>query len=372
MKVLFWSETFWPRVGGVERLAAALLPALRGLGHEFAIVTWVDDTVTELRFEDMTVHRYAFFAGAAHVGIGKLWAQVEAIRRLKRSFAPDLVHVNSCGRSAWYHLATGAEATPTLVTLHQPLAGAPAMRESVAGRLLASASRVICCSRAVADTVHDALPAARTRVGVIANALPAPPSPPAVLLFDPPQIVYVGRLVPEKGLDAVLDALAPLFALFPGASLTVAGEGPLRAPLEARVATLGLSRQVRFLGAVPPHGASELLRNASIVIVPSRIEGFGLVALEAAQLGRPVVATRVGGLPEVVRHESTGLLVAAGDSAGFAHAVARLLCNPAEARRMGARAQVHAASTFSWRTHVQAYDALYRDLFTTVLPRCVA
>ena len=362
MRVLFWSETFWPRVGGVERLAAGLVPALRDRGHELSVVTWVDDGETaEGCFQGIPVHRVPFFAGAGREGAARTMEQLDEVRRLKRRFAPDLVHVNSCGRSAWFHLATQAAAAPTLVTVHQPLAAGLDARDTVTGRLLATASWITCCSEAVLATVRRHVPSMAARASVIENALPevcAAPPPPLV----PPRLLFVGRLVPEKGLDAVLGALAPLFRRVPRPRLVVAGDGPLRPQLEAQVAERGLGAHVRFLGAVPPEAVRELMAEASVVVVPSRIEGFGLVALEAALMGRPVVATRAGGLELVVEHGRTGLLVEVDDGAGFVRAIETLIDEPAAARRLGEAARRRARERFDWERHVRAYDDLYRRL----------
>ena len=362
MRVLFWSETFWPRIGGVERLASGLLPALRDRGHEFAVVTWVDDgAAPEGCFEGIRIHRFPFFSRSPREDAASTLEQVNEVRRLKRSFVPDLVHVNSCGRSAWFHLVTNAAAAPTLVTVHEPLAAevAPA---SVAGRLLATASWIACCSNAVRETVCRASPLLGARASVIDNALPSVCAAPPPLSLQPPRLLFVGRLVSEKGLDALMGALPPLFTRVPDARLVIAGDGALRPHLEARAAELALAPYVTFVGAVSPETVRPMMAAASIVIVPSRVEGFGLVALEAAMMGRPVVATRVGGLPHVVQHGVTGLLVDADDPRGFVRAVEMLIEDPDTARRLGATARQEALRRFDWQEHVLAYDQLYRRL----------
>ena len=96
--------------------------------------------------------------------------------------------------------------------------------------------------------------------------------------------------------------------------------------------------------------------------MPSRQDSFPLVALEAAAMARPVIASRVGGFPEIVIEGQTGLLIDAGDIEGFAQAAARLLSRPALATRMGRAARRRVQTLFSWRGHVAAYDALYRSL----------
>lgn len=363
MRVLFWSETFWPRVGGVERLAAALVPALVARGHEMAVVTWVDPCEPDPGdLAGIPVHRFAFFAGSQRAGVERVMRDVATIRRLKRAFDPDVVHVNSLGRSAWFHLATADPGAPTLVTLHQPLDGRAPAPDSVAGRLLARADAVACCSHAVLQSLRDGVPALRERAAVIGNALPDPPreAPPPAL--GPPTLLFAGRLVPEKGIDAIVPELPALFARHPAARLVVAGDGPLAPRLRRAVAARGLAARVAFLGEVPPTEVQARMIDASIVLVPSRVEGFGLVALEAAVAGRPVIATRVGGLPEVVGDGETGVLVAPDDPRGFVRAVADLLDDPLRLRRLGAAARERAMRCFDWQRHVDAYDELYRRM----------
>src|SRR5207244_8567887 len=111
---------------------------------------------------------------------------------------------------------------------------------------------------------------------------------------------------------------------------------------------LGLLNCIEFLGSVPPEKVAHLIDEATLVVMPSRLEGFGLVALEAALMARPVVAARVGGLPEVVLHEQTGLLVAANDSQALAQAIVRLLEYPNIARQMGRAARDWARQKFNW------------------------
>jgi glycosyltransferase involved in cell wall biosynthesis len=105
-----------------------------------------------------------------------------------------------------------------------------------------------------------------------------------------------------------------------------------------------------------------LIREATLVLVPSRLEGFGLVALEAGSMARPVVATYVGGLPEVIVDQETGLLTECENSRGLAEAIELLLNQPEKARVMGRVARKRARKEFDWERHVNAYDSLYRKL----------
>ena len=126
---------------------------------------------------------------------------------------------------------------------------------------------------------------------------------------------------------------------------------------------MGIDAHVDFVGWVDPAKIPELINAATVVVVPSRWEeAFGLVALEAAQMARPVVGTRVGGLPEVVRDGETGLVVPKEDPVALADAMIRLLADPRRATAMGQNARRRALEHFGWEHFLDAYDALYRRL----------
>lgn len=144
----------------------------------------------------------------------------------------------------------------------------------------------------------------------LADGLTVPPGPPPA---DGP-VVAVGRLVPEKGFDVLVRAVA-----MAGVPLSIVGEGTQRAPLAALAAEVGAD--VTFVGPVPPDELDAEYARARVVAVPSRREGFGLVAAEALACGRAVVASRVGGLPQIVDDGVTGALVPADDPGRLAEAL---------------------------------------------------
>jgi glycosyltransferase involved in cell wall biosynthesis len=182
------------------------------------------------------------------------------------------------------------------------------------------------------------------------DAGPQPPPPPAE-----PRLVAVGRLVPIKGWDVLFDAFARARADVPELTLELAGAGPLEAELRA-AAPEGVS----LLGRVAPVGP--LYERSAIVVVPSRGEGFGMVALEAAERGRAAIVSDVGGLPEIVADGETGLVVPAEDAGALAAAIVRLARDPDEVSRLGAAARRRAVSQFSAESAADGVDALYRTL----------
>jgi glycogen synthase len=367
MRILFWSETFWPRIGGVENLAARLLPALQSRGHEFAVITWdnVEDA-DQILYQEIPVYRFPFFSGRHRDSLGSMIENRREIALLKQQFAPDLVHINSYGRSVLFHLNTiSAHPASVLVTLHQALPDEPVANDSLLGHVLRTADWVTTCSSAVLTHARRLMPEVIPCSSVILNGLEPPPFDPPPIPFDLPRILCLGRLVPEKGFDLALAAFERVFRRFPSARLVVAGEGRQAGKLKQQTVELGLTDCVEFIGAVPPEKVADLIAQSTLVLIPSRLEGFGLVAIEAGAMARPVVATRVGGLPEVIVHEETGLLVNQESSPALADAISLLLDHTEVAVQMGEAGRRRVEEVFSWERCVDAYDTVYRKLAAT-------
>jgi len=172
-----------------------------------------------------------------------------------------------------------------------------------------------------------------------------------------PRLVCVGRLIPIKGHLVLLRALAQARARVPSVSLDVAGRGPLAPALKAYARELGIEDAVRFLGFVSPVEAA--FRDAAIVVVPSLGEGFGMVALEAMERSRPVIASSVGGLPEIVADRETGLVVPPADADALADAIVALASDLTRAAEMGRAGRDRALAEFTPERCVERVEALY-------------
>lgn len=172
--------------------------------------------------------------------------------------------------------------------------------------------------------------------------------------------VFVGRLSPEKDVATLLRATAMVVRERPGFQMRVAGDGVCVAPLKALAFELGLESSVEFLGQVA--SAREVLEGASMVVLPSLSEGLPISVLEGMAAGLPVIATRVGGTPEVVLDGQTGLLVEAGDAPAMAAAITRLLDDPALAHRLGQEGRRRVIERFDDRTMLARYEALYQTV----------
>ncbi len=174
-----------------------------------------------------------------------------------------------------------------------------------------------------------------------------------------PHLLCVGRLIPIKGHIVLLRAFAEARRELPELRLDIAGRGPLEPALKALVRELGIVDAVTFLGHVSPIQAA--IENAAVVVVPSMGEGFGMVALEAMERARPVIAAEIGGLGELVRDGETGLLVPAGDAEPLRAAIVRLAGDLELARQMGDAGRHRALARFLQVSCTERTELLYED-----------
>ena len=317
--------------GGVGRHVASLAAGLAAAG---VAVTVAAPAATA---------RVVGLPGHVEVAIGSRPAplrDLRALRRLRRlARDADLVHAHGLRAGALAVLLRG----PVVVTLHN----------AVTGRAAALLERLV-ARRAAVVLAAGADLAARARSLGARDVRLAPVAAPPVSRTgrDPglgsPLVLAVGRLHPQKGYDTLLAALPALGAVV----VAVAGDGPLERDLRAR------APQVRWLGRRDDVG--DLLDAADVVVLPSVWEARSLTAQEALRAGRPLVATAVGGTPELVRDGA--VLVPPGDAAALGAAVRRLLDDPAEAARVAARGRAVAATWPTEQDTVRQVLAVYADL----------
>ncbi len=200
----------------------------------------------------------------------------------------------------------------------------------------------------------------------------------ALGLGDEPVLLFVGRIQPLKGADVAVETLARLQPrggqlprlLLVGGSSGLEGDVEV-AKLHRLIAEYGLTERVTMVSPQPHHMLSTYYRAADLALVPSRSESFGLVALEAAACGVPVVASDVGGLRTLVDHGRTGLRVPGRDPADYAAAVEQILGDQIFASRLSARA-VEAASSYTWTSMAARLRRVYADVSERVPVDCLA
>ena len=284
--------------------------------------------------------------------------------RTVREERPDLLHTHLVHADVYGSIAARATRTPFVSTRHNDdryLLGPFRLVDRAFAR---GARRLIAISDAVREFLvragHDPRKVVTIRYGL--DELPAAPSRPtpeeAGIPAGAPLALAVGRLIEQKDHATLLRAFALVHAEQPDAHLAILGAGPLESDLRALVDELGLD------GAVTLPGRTEIrdwLGRADVFVHSSRWEGFGIVLLEAMLAGLPVVATRVSAVPEVVVDGETGFLLQAGDVAGLADAVGRLLADRELAGRLGGAGERRARAHFSVERMVAETLAVYRD-----------
>ena len=158
----------------------------------------------------------------------------------------------------------------------------------------------------------------------------------------------MGRLDPEKGIECLLEAMGKVAPVYAKARLVLAGKGRLQQSLQEQAARLGIGNRVQFAGYVAGKPLAALYRSASLVVVPSRYEPFGIVALEGMVCGSPVIVAQTGGLAEIVVPEETGLSFPPGDATVLAQQMLSLLHDDGKAKRLGEAGQRRARDQYAW------------------------
>jgi glycosyltransferase involved in cell wall biosynthesis len=340
-------------IGGSERHLLALLPALRALGVD-AHMVGLDDPSWDVA---------PFYAALDTAGVP--YERLVSARDLSPRLVPalrrldvDVVHTHLVHADLYGALGRGQARLVSTKHNDDPFrAGSFRFVERMLAR---RASRIIAITEALARfcVTRVGLPAEKIEVvhyGLDAPPLAWGPNPELRLPEGARLLVAVSRLEPQKGLDLALRALAELPS---EAVLVVLGEGPQRAELEALAAELGVTDRVRFPGRVGDVAA--LLRQAELFVHPARWEGFGLALLEAMLCAKPIVASRVSSIPELVADGGTGILVPPDDPAALATALGILLQDRAQAVAMGAEGLVRAQQRFSVARMAERTAEVYR------------
>lgn len=346
-------------ISGSEAHLLSLLPRLRERGwnvqflmlHENEPGAW--DFARELERLGVPVHGLPLGGDVDPLAFMRLAGVL--LRRRPRILHTHLVHADVYGQ-----LAGTLTGIPTRFSTKH---GFNEFREgrpfALADRAVASLAHVhIAISRGLARYLADTEGFDEESFDIVHYGI-APREELAPFPVDTPRLLCVGRLIPIKGHIVLLRAFAMARREVPELELEIAGRGPLEPALRALARELGIADAVRFLGYVNPiQGAIE---RAAIVVVPSMGEGFGMVALEAMERARPVIAASIGGLSELVSHGETGLLVPPGEAEPFARALVELGSDLGRAKRMGDAGRERAMGKFQEHFCTDRTELLYRE-----------
>lgn len=370
------TDYFPPHVGGgVERVAEELCRGLVQRGHSVAVLTL--RTRPAPSFEgngDLTIRRVPAVDLTHRLGI-QLALSVHilpAFWNLLRSFKPDVVHVHNL----FFRTTEAASLlklwnrVPLVATLHLgQMDGQAGMLKTLThayeatwGRLLVRLSdHVIAVSKAVAEHAlglgRGSRPLTVIPNGVDTRVFFPCPDPRRE---EKEVVLFVGRLVPNKGPETLVRAAPLVLERKPQARFVVVGDGPLKEHLQRQAHRLDVGHAVRFLGI--RHDVPDLMREASLLVRPSTLEGMPLTVLEAMATGLPVVATPVGGTPELIRDGENGYLFPVGDSEAMAQRILRLLDTPSLAREMGSRGRRQVEASHTWEQVVEKTEGVYAQV----------
>ncbi|MCC5022076.1 MAG: glycosyltransferase family 4 protein [Candidatus Synoicihabitans palmerolidicus] len=285
----------------------------------------------------------------------------EPIERIISAFLPEVIHLHANGPSVWiYLLSRSARDILFILTLHTPFSHLP-FSLSFFDRLVSRASWISAVSDSLLQDFIARHPESADRSSRIWNGLPAPNSPPMSPSPPPhPVVMAVGRLVPEKGFDFAISLFASGQPLCPSARLLIVGDGPDFASLNKFAADQLKPGSYEFTESVAPEEVPPLMAEVSLVVIPSLwAEPFGLVALQAAQAGVPVLASDTGGLAERVVSGTSGQLLPPGDLTTWHDALLYALQHPKKTRRMGDSAREFVNERFGFEQCVGRYREVY-------------
>jgi len=388
VRVLMLSWEYPPHVvGGLGRHVAELAPALAELGINVHLVTprWTDSEDVE-QGDGLTVHRVDppnapmpdFYTGARQSNLrleemgsricsessidlihNHDWLTVFSAVALKQHFKIPLlstVHATEQGRARG-HLVTDQQRA-----IH-----------NAEWSLTFESWRVICCSQFMAGEVANYFKTPADKIDVIPNGVKADRFSPwegadlsrfrNMYALPGEQIVlYVGRIVQEKGLHVLIEAVPLVLAENPQAKFVIAGTGDAVNALRARARDLGVGHKVLFTGFIPDDDRDRLYKVASCAVFPSLYEPFGIVALEAMAAKAPVVVSLVGGLQEVVKHSETGITVYPDNPQSLAWGINHTLARPDWAAKRAENAYRVVVQEYNWQRIAELTIQIYQRI----------
>ncbi|HUV31791.1 MAG TPA: glycosyltransferase family 4 protein [Acidobacteriota bacterium] len=286
-----------------------------------------------------------------------------AAAREARDFGPDLVHVHyATGFGLW---GLAARHAPTLVSVWgtDVEAGAPRwFLRPLVRKVLRRAAWISATSEYLKRRAVHLVPEAAEKITVIPFGVTVGEKPPAFPADDTIRICFMKSHRRVSGPDILLKAMAEVVTEIPNVRLSIAGSGRMTPHLKRLVRSCNLEDRVSFVGHLEPDEVGRFLEGHHFMVMPSRRESFGVAALEAAACGRPVIASDVGGVPEVVRHDHTGILVPAGDVDRLALAIVELSRDAQRRQRLGGAAFEFARAKYPWEKSLDMMSSLYERL----------
>jgi glycogen(starch) synthase len=387
MKVLMLSWEFPPKVvGGIARHVADLSKALVKSGIEVHVITCgVQGAPEEEKVDGVYVYRVAMSNPAAPDFL--TWVMqlnlnmVEQANRLRQNGLKfDLVHAHD-----WLAAYAGKNLkhtwqVPMTATIHATEYGRNNGLHNQLQRYISDvewwlgyeAWRVICCSQYMRGELQRVFQIPDDKLRVIANGVYPEEFnhtdlDPAIIrdrycAWDEKMLFYVGRVVREKGLGILLDALPRVLAANAKVKLVIAGKGPYGEELRHRAYQLGIYHRIYFAGFIDDNTRNALYQCADVAVFPSLYEPFGIVALEGMAAGVPVVVADTGGMSEIIQHGRNGLKAYNDNPVSLADNILWALDHPDHTKQMKDQALSDIKNLYSWRQIAVQTQAIYTEI----------
>lgn len=364
-------SSYHPHFGGVEEHTRQVARHLRDQGVEVEV--WTPDRGERLGMQNVDGIRVRYLptplpartwpslASMLLRAPGAAGAWLKAFRQFK----PDILHVQCFGPNGTYALALAAAARrPLVISSHgetfmddHDIFRRSALQRRALTVACGRADVVTGCSTMVAQDLQERFGAGEVKV--VPNGVVVEPDTPRLPPSQAgPVVLAAGRLVHKKGFDLLIRAAT---ALRPAVRVQIVGDGPQRSELEEMCERLGVEDKIDFLGRRNSAEVQRLMAQADAVVVPSRVEAFGIVVLEAWASGTPLIATTRGGPADLVTDRVDGCLVDPEDTAQLAKTISRVLEDTESAGRMSAQG-LQTVKKFTWDRVVDDYRRLYESL----------
>lgn len=378
MKILLVNYEYPPIGGGGSKASHELAKRLASRGHRVDVLTSRYESLSKFETNDgVTVHRVFSWRKSIHdCGLrGAVSFLVLALPKL-RSMIDDcdydvslfffgfpsgaLSLYPSFRRSIPYVVSLRGSDVPLYDLQSRRLRWLHGLLKPLTRSIWRNAAAVVAVSQSLSDLAHESF--SDVPVTVIYNGVDTETGEVAkrdsATRAEAVYINCVARLIPRKGVSDLLDAVALLDN--EQVRVNIVGEGPSLDGLRRRAAERGIAERVEFLGFLPRSRITELNATADLFVLPTRSDAFANVVLEAMSVALPVIATRVGGIPEAVEDGVTGLLVAPRNVPELSAAIGRLVSDADLRRSMGTAGQRKVRAEFDWDRNADAYEALLK------------
>ena len=361
MNILLWPAHYLPSIGGLEIFTHSLAVQLKKMGHRILVLANNQNSYeyNEMTIEGIPVHIFPFVAALHSHKLEVIQKIIAQVRLLVEDFSPDLANVHGWLETVAFYQIRILQQIPFCLTIHG-LLQQKTYSTQLCSQLWSQARGVNTVSHAMMDILLSqkwSHPSLR----VIYNGIPSCRFTESAAPVKHNHLAMIGRLSGEKCFDVGLQALKIVRNTYPDATLCLVGGGDQWDSLVKLRRDLALDGAVEMTGSVPPDQVSHYIDKACIVLIPSSYESFCLVALESAMRARPVIASDVYGLKEVVEHGKTGLLVEPQNPEALAEAIGILFGQKERRVEMGTYAQMRASQMFTMEQCARSYLEMYEN-----------